>query len=156
MEFSSVQLLSHVQHIATPWTAACQASLSSTNSQSLLRLMSIESVMPSNHFLLSFPFSSYLQSWKDQHQSLFKWVSSLHQVAKVLEFQIQDQSFPVNIWDWFPLGWTGWIFLQSISPLLSVSLWCGGLEMARWPSSLCFHFIRTILYPWWKHPSFKH
>ena len=53
--FSSVQLLSHVQLFATPWTAALQASLSITNSQSLLRLMSIESVMPSNHFILRHP-----------------------------------------------------------------------------------------------------
>ena len=46
---SSVQLLSHAQLFATPWTAACQASMSITNSWSLLRLMSIELVMPSNH-----------------------------------------------------------------------------------------------------------
>ena len=51
-KFSSVQLLSHVQLFATPWTAACQASLSFTNSQSLLKLMSIESVMPSNHLII--------------------------------------------------------------------------------------------------------
>ena len=53
--FSSVQSLSHVQRIATPWTAARQASLSITNSQSLLKLMSIESVMPSNHLILCCP-----------------------------------------------------------------------------------------------------
>ena len=46
------QLLSHVQIFATPWTAACQASLSINNSWSLLKLMSMESVMPSNHFIL--------------------------------------------------------------------------------------------------------
>ena len=50
--FSSVQPLSRVQLFATPWTEACQASLSITNSWSLLRLMSIESVMPSNHLIL--------------------------------------------------------------------------------------------------------
>ena len=49
---SSVQLLSHVWLFATPWTAACQASLSITISQSSLRLMSIESVMPSSHLIL--------------------------------------------------------------------------------------------------------
>ena len=53
--FSSVQLLSHVQLFATPWTAAHQASLSITNSQSLLKLMSIELVMPSNHLILCHP-----------------------------------------------------------------------------------------------------
>ena len=51
----SVQLLSCVRLFATPWTAACQASLSITNSQSLLRLMSIELVMPHNHLILCHP-----------------------------------------------------------------------------------------------------
>ena len=54
-QFSSVQSLSHVRLLATPWTVACQASLSITNSQSLLKLMSIESVMPSNHLILCRP-----------------------------------------------------------------------------------------------------
>ena len=54
-QFSSVQLLSHVQLSATAWTAAHQASLSITNSQNLLKLMSIESVMPSNHLFLYCP-----------------------------------------------------------------------------------------------------
>ena len=53
--FSSVQLLSHVQLFATPGAAARQASLSITNSQSLLKLMSIELVMPSNHLILCRP-----------------------------------------------------------------------------------------------------
>ena len=53
--FSSIQLLSHVWLFATPWTAACQASLSITNFRSLLKLMSIESVMPSNHLILCCP-----------------------------------------------------------------------------------------------------
>ena len=48
----SVQSLSHVRLFVTPWTAACQASLTITNSQSLLKLMSIELVMPSNHLIL--------------------------------------------------------------------------------------------------------
>ena len=52
---SSVQSLSHVQLFVTPWTAACQAFLSITNSWSLLKLMSSESVMPSNHFILCRP-----------------------------------------------------------------------------------------------------
>ena len=53
--FSSVQLLSHVQLFATPWTAAHQASLSISNSWSLLKLMSVELVMPSNHLILCHP-----------------------------------------------------------------------------------------------------
>ena len=53
--FSSFQSLSRVQLFATPWTAACQASLSITNTQTLLRLKSIESVIPSNHLILYHP-----------------------------------------------------------------------------------------------------
>ena len=53
--FSSVQSLSHVRLFATPWTAACQASLSITNSQSLFKLTSMESVMPSNYLILCHP-----------------------------------------------------------------------------------------------------
>ena len=55
IQFSSVQSLSLIQLFATPWTAAHQASLSNTNSQSLLKLMSIESVMLSNHLILCHP-----------------------------------------------------------------------------------------------------
>ena len=55
LQFHSVQLLSHVQLFAFPWTAACQASLSITKSRSLLKLMYIESLMPSNHFILCHP-----------------------------------------------------------------------------------------------------
>ena len=53
--FSSAQWLSHVRLFATPWTAACQASLSITNSWSLPKLMSIESMMPANHLILYHP-----------------------------------------------------------------------------------------------------
>ena len=55
VQFSSVQSLSHVRLFVTPWTAARQASLSITNSRSLLKLMSIELVMPSNHLILCYP-----------------------------------------------------------------------------------------------------
>ena len=88
---SSVQLLSPVWLFATLWTASRQASLSITNSQSLLKLMSIESVMPSNHFILSSPSPPAFNL--SQHQGLFKSVSASHQVAKVLELQLQHQTF---------------------------------------------------------------
>ena len=90
VQFSSVQSLSRDQLFATPWTAARQASLSITNSRSPPKPMSIESVMPSNHLILSSPSPAFNLS---QHQGLFQWVSSLHQVAKVLEFQLQHKSF---------------------------------------------------------------
>ena len=94
-----VQLLSSVQFSrsvvsdsATPWTAARQASLSITNSRSLPKLMSIESVMPSYHFIFCRPLlpppSIFPSIRVFSNES-----SSSHQVAKVLEFQLQHQSF---------------------------------------------------------------
>jgi len=76
--------LSCVQLFITMWTAARQSSLSITNSRSLLKLMSIELVMPSNHPLPSPSLPTFNLS---QHQGLFQWVSSSHQVAKELELQ---------------------------------------------------------------------
>ena len=109
------QSLSCIQLFETPWTAAHQASLSFTISQSLLKLKSIESVMPSNHLILCcLPLPTLNLS---QQQGLFQWVSSSHQVAEILELQFQHHSFqwifrtdflPMNIQDWFPLGSTGW------------------------------------------------
>ena len=85
---SSVQSLSRVRLFGTPWTAARQASLSITNSQSLLKLMSIESVMPSNQLILSHPFL-LLPSIFPSIRVFPSESVSLHQVAKVLEFQLQ-------------------------------------------------------------------
>ena len=78
---SSVQSLSRVQLFVTPWTTACRASLSITNSRSLLKLMSIESVMPIQP---SYPLSSPSPPAFNlsQHQGLFQWVS----FSKVLEY----------------------------------------------------------------------
>ena len=79
-----VQSLSHVQLFVTPWTIAHQVSMSFTISQSLLKLMSFESVMPSNHLILcQSPSPAFDLS---QHQGLFQGVSSSNQVARVLEF----------------------------------------------------------------------
>ena len=93
LNFSSVQFSrSVVSDSVTPWIAAHQASLSITNSQSSLKFMSIESVMPSSHLILCRSPSPPAFNLS-QRQGFFKWVSSLHQVAKVLEFQLQHQSF---------------------------------------------------------------
>ena len=83
-----VQSLNHIWLFSTPWTAACQASLSFTISQSLLKFMS---VMPSNHLILWHPF--FLLPFFHQHQGLLQRVSFSHQVAKVLQLQLQQQSF---------------------------------------------------------------
>ena len=89
---SLVHFLSRVQLFATPWTAACQASLSITNSQSLLKLI-VHQV--SNAIQLSLPLSSPSPPAFNlsQHQGLFKWVNSSHQVTQILELQLQHQSF---------------------------------------------------------------
>ena len=86
-QFSSVQSLSHGRLFATPWISARQASLSITNSQSSLKLTFIKSVMPSSHLILC-SCLLLLPPNPSQHQSLFQWVSSSHEVAKVLEFQL--------------------------------------------------------------------
>ena len=79
LNISSVQLLSHVWLFATPWTAACQVFLSITNSRSLLKLLSIELVMPSNHLILccpllllpsAFPSIRAFSNEKSSHQRL--------------------------------------------------------------------------------------
>ena len=92
ISFVVVQSLSCVWLFATPWAAARQASLSFTVSWSLLKLMSTDSVMPSNHLILCRPLSPPALNLS-QHQDLFQWVGALHQVAKILEFQLQHQSF---------------------------------------------------------------
>ena len=94
----------------TPWTAACQASLSITNSWSLLKLMSIESVMPSNHLILCRPlllpsiFSS-IRVFSKESLLCIRWPS--------IGVSVSASVLPVNIQDSFPLGLTGWISLLS-------------------------------------------
>ena len=87
-----VQLLSCVQLFATPGTAAHQASLFSTISQSLHKLMSIELVMPSNHLFLCHHLI-LLHLSLSLHQGLFQRAGSLYYVAKVLELQFQYHYF---------------------------------------------------------------
>ena len=106
--WSSVQLLSRVWLFATPWTAARQASLTITNSWSLLKLMSIASVIPSNHLILCRPLllpPSIFPSIR-----VFSNESSGGQSIGV---STSASVLPMNIQDWFPLGCTGWISLQS-------------------------------------------
>ena len=127
VQFSSVQSLSHVWFFVTPWTEAHQASLPITNFQSLLKLMSIEPVMSSNHLILCHPllppsifpsiFSSHLQSFL---------ASSSFQMSQLFESGCQSigvsasaSVLPMNTQDWSPLGWTGKI---SIHPAVQGTL----------------------------------
>ena len=115
---NSIQSLSCVWLFVTPWTAACQASLSITNSWSLLKLMSSKLVMPSNHLILCRPLLLL--------PSIF---ASIRVFSNELALRIRCQStgastsasgastsasvLPMNIQDWFPLGLTGLISLMS-------------------------------------------
>ena len=110
IHFSSVQLLNHVWLFAAPWTTACQASLSITNSWSLLKLTAIDLVMPPNHLMLCYPlllpsnFSSIMVFSTESVLSI-RWPS--------IGVSASASVFPMNTQDWSPLGWTGWISLQS-------------------------------------------
>ena len=122
---SSVQSLSRVWFFATPWTAARQASLSFTISQSLPKLMSIESVMPSNQILSCYKL---LSLWKishplsspsppafnlSQHSGSFPVSQLFTSCSQIIGVSASASVLPMNIQDWFPLSLTGLISLQS-------------------------------------------
>ena len=112
LQFSSVRSLIRVQLFVTPWTAAHQDSLAVHHqllefTQTHVHWVS-DAIQPSHP--LSSPSPPALNL--SQHQGLFQWVSSLHHVAKVL-VSASASVLPMNTQDWFPLGWTGWISLQS-------------------------------------------
>ena len=104
------QSINCVWLFATPWTSACQASLSITNSQSLLTLMSIASVMPSSHLALCRPLLGFNLS---QHQGLFLRSQFFISGGQSIRVSASASVLPMNIQDWFPLGWTDLISLQS-------------------------------------------
>ena len=109
--FSSVQLLSCVRLFATPWTAVCQASLSITNSWSLPKLMSTESVMPSNHLILYHPLPL--------PPSIFPSIR-VFQMSQLFASGGQSVSasisvLPMNTQDWSLLGWTCVLSVNSSS-----------------------------------------
>ena len=110
-QFSSVQSLSCVQLFVTPWTAAHQAYLSITNSQSLLKLISIESVMASNHLIFCIPFSSCLQSFPAPGS--FPMSQFFTSGGQSIGASASALVLPMNIQDWFPLRLTGLISLSK-------------------------------------------
>ena len=131
--FSSVHRLSHVQLFATPWIAARQASLSITISRSLLKLMSIESVMPSNHLILLSPSVSAFNL--SQHEGLFQWVGSYTSGGQKIGASASASVLAMSIQGWIPLGLTGLILL------------CKGLSVAL-DMSLNFVLICLIIHKW--------
>ena len=142
IQFSSFQLLSHVWLFAIPWTIACQASLSNTNSRSLLKLMSIKSVMPSSLLIFCCPLillTSILPSIRVFSSQFF--ASGGQSIAASASASV----LPMNIQNWFPLGFTGWISLQSKG--LSKSL----LQQHSSKASILQHspfFIVQLSYPY--------
>ena len=122
----SVQSLSRVWFFATPWITARQASLSITNSWSSLKLMSIESVMPSSHLIFCRPLLLLPpippSIWVFSNESALRIVLELHCIVFTSLYSLYWQSIgasvlasflPKNTQDWSPLGWTDWISLQS-------------------------------------------
>ena len=108
LQFSSVQSLSRVRLFATPWIAARQASLSNTNSQSLFKLMPIESMMPSSHLMLCRPLLLLPPVPPSSRvfpvNQLFAWG------GKSIEVSALASVLPMHTQDWSP---SGWISLQS-------------------------------------------
>ena len=129
--FSSVQLLSHVQIFATPWTTACQASLSITNSWNLLKLMSVESVMPSNYLVLChpllFPPSIFPSStvFSSESALLIRWPKYWSFSFNISPFNEYSGliSFRINWLDLLAVQGTLKILLQHHSSKAS-TLWC--------------------------------
>ena len=112
LQFSSVQPLSRVQLLATPWIAARQASLSITNSQSSLRLTSIESVMPFSHLilyrplLLLPPIPPSIRVFSNESTLCVRWRKYWSFSFSIIPSKKKSQG-------WSPSEWIGWISLQS-------------------------------------------
>ena len=111
VQFSSVQSLSCVWLSVTPWIAARQASLSITNSQSPPKPMSIESVIPSDHLILCRPILLLPSTFPSIRG--FSNESTLHiRWPEYWSFSFNTSPSNEHL-GWYPLGWTGWISLQS-------------------------------------------
>ena len=131
VQFSSVQALRRVWLVVTPWTAAHQACLSITNSCSLLKLRSIESVMPSNHIILCHPLLLLPSIFPSIKTFFFQMSQFFDQVAKVLEFSFNIRpsneysgliSFRMDWLDLLTIQWTRKTLLQHHSSKPSILL----------------------------------
>ena len=106
-----VQPLSHVWLFVTPWTTVHQTFLSFTISWNLLKLISIETVMPSNHLVLCCPLLLLSSIISASGHFLMNWRFASH--GQSIGASASASVFPTNIQDWYPLGLTGLIFLQT-------------------------------------------
>ena len=148
---SSVQSFSRVWFFVTPWTAACQASLSITNSQSLLKLMTIKLMMPFNRLFLSclllFLPSIFLSI------RVFSKESVLHIRWPKYWASSSSSVLPMNIQDWFPLGLTGLISLQS-KELSRVFSNTAVHKHQFFSAQLCLWQTLTSIHDYWRSHSF--
>ena len=150
-----VQSLSHVWLSVTPWTAAHQAFLSIV-SQSLLRFMSIELVMPSNHLILGHP-RPLLPSISPSIR-VFSNESALWRRCPSIGVSASSSVLPMNIQDWFPLGLTSLISLQSkgLSRVFSKTTAQKLCSEVHNSSGLSFLYSPnlTSIHDYWKNNSF--
>ena len=150
MSFSSLQLLNYVRFFATLWTAACQASLSITNSQSLLKLLFIKSVMPSNHLILCCPLFIMPSIFPSIRVSSNE--SSFASGGQSIGVSASASVLPMNIQDRLPLQLTCLISLQ-FKGLSRVFSW-----EFKSISSMALSFLYgptlTSTHNYWKNHSF--
>ena len=148
----SVQFLSHIRLFVTPWTAACQASQSITNSQHLLKLMSIESVMPSNHLILCHPLllppSIFPSTRVFSNESVLciKWPKYLSFSSSISPYNEYSGLISFRI-DWFDLHvvqGTLKSLLQHHSSKASI-LWCPAFfkVLMTWITTMVWHTPRA-------------
>ena len=156
VQFSSVQSLSRVWFFVTPWTAAHQASLSITNSRSLLKLESIELVMPSNHLILCYPFSSCLQSFpasrsfKNKISSICKYVFCVQSIIFCFFVTLQLKLFKVSNHplDDHPLDFFLTLCFGITTMQCAQGLNSGLYNYSPWPHTLGSKASPACLYLW--------
>ena len=138
--------LSHVRLFANPLTAALQASLSITNSRSLIKLMSMSQWCHPTISSSVVPFSSHLQFFSASGSFL---VSQFF-ASGGQSFGVSASVLPMNIQDWFPLGWTGWILLAVQGTLKESSPKPQFKSINSLAFSFLFSSILTSIHDYWK------
>ena len=139
--FSSIQSLSCVRLFATPWSTACQASMSINNSQRPPKPISIVLVMPFYHLILCCPLLLCPQSFPAWESFQMSQLSTSG--GQTIRVSPSTPVLPMNTQDWSPLGWTGWISLQS-KGLSRVFSWTGN-SFHTWYYT-CFNAILPNLH----------
>ena len=146
-------LFTCVQFFVTPWTAAHQASLSFIISWSLLKLISIESMMPPNHLILYSPLLLLLSIFPSIR--VFSNELALLSGGQSVRVSASTSVLPMNIQEWFPSGWTDWISLQSkeLSSVFSKTQFKNTNSSAL---SFLYSPILTFIHGYWTNHSFDY